>query len=80
MSNSWVVACESGEWFPVLADYSPIPPTERNACLMANAPDMLALLERAEWLLRDMPRLSKDETALLADISAMRAAMDGGRQ
>ncbi len=44
----WTVACESGEWFVVQADYIPVPPTLENAKLMASAPD----LERENELLK----------------------------
>lgn len=41
----WTIAAESGEWFPVLENYDPIPSTIENARLMAAAPDLLAALE-----------------------------------
>lgn len=42
----WNVACESGEWFATLQDYSPIPCTIENARLIAAAPDLLEALKR----------------------------------
>jgi hypothetical protein len=56
----WTVAGESGDYFPTLADYSPIPATEKNARLMAAAPDMLNALLDLVALLPD-PELDADE-------------------
>lgn len=43
--SSWRVACESGDWFPTMDDYSPIPATFENAARMAAAPDLIKALE-----------------------------------
>lgn len=41
----WTIAAESGDWFPVLENYDPIPATIENAVLIAAAPKMLAALQ-----------------------------------
>lgn len=42
------------------------------------ARDMLALLDRCEWFLRDMPALSRNGSELLADICVLKAKATGG--
>lgn len=42
----WAIAAgDNGTWRPAAADYSPLPGTLENACLMAAAPDLLEALE-----------------------------------
>lgn len=53
---------------------------EANARLIATAPAMLGLLDRAEWLLRELPGLSNEQAELLDDICTTLAEAKGSQQ
>jgi hypothetical protein len=73
----WVVAGESGDYFPTLADYSPIPATEENARLMAVSPKMLDALKTAKWML-ERDYIDDQKMAVIRKCDAVIAEATGG--